>query len=96
MTPQELSYVEVVCPKIRPKITPIMFVGTGGLCIGARLGGNLKLGGGRINDQHRQSCPVLMTNEMRTSQVDIWRKKASAAFRAQIDSQDRDPNPKHQ
>ncbi|KAH7030287.1 hypothetical protein BKA57DRAFT_541270 [Linnemannia elongata] len=72
MSPQGLTYVGVVCPKTRPKITPVLFVGTGGLCIGARLGGNLKLGGGRITDQHRQSCPVLMTNEMRTSKVCIF------------------------
>ncbi|KAF9540335.1 hypothetical protein EC957_004375 [Mortierella hygrophila] len=55
-----------------PRITPVLFVGTGGLCIGSRMGGNLKLGGGRITNQHRQACPVLMTNEMRTSQVCIY------------------------
>jgi hypothetical protein len=36
------------------------------------MGGHPKLGGGRITNQHMQTCPVLMTNEMRTSNVCIF------------------------
>ncbi|KAF8947209.1 hypothetical protein BGZ47_009932 [Haplosporangium gracile] len=72
MTENGLSYDKVTCPKAPPKVVPTMLVGTGGLCVESRMGGNLKLGGGRITEQHRQPCLVLMTNEMWTSQVCIF------------------------
>ncbi|KAF9146145.1 hypothetical protein BG015_011688 [Linnemannia schmuckeri] len=66
MAKNGLSYDGVTCPKTSPKVVPIMLVGTGGLCLGLRMGGSLKLGGGRITEQHRQSCPVLMTRCIKT------------------------------
>ncbi|KAK3840226.1 MAG: hypothetical protein JOS17DRAFT_663686, partial [Linnemannia elongata] len=43
--------------------------GTGGSCVGSRLKGHSKRGGGKVCHQHRQYGVVAHTNEHRTSQV---------------------------
>ncbi|KAK3846750.1 MAG: hypothetical protein J3R72DRAFT_348374, partial [Linnemannia gamsii] len=43
--------------------------GTGGSCVGSRLKGHSKRGGGKMCHEHRQYGVVAHTNEHRTSQV---------------------------
>ncbi|OAQ24751.1 hypothetical protein K457DRAFT_58213, partial [Linnemannia elongata AG-77] len=43
--------------------------GTGGSCVGSRLKGHSKRGGGKMCHQHRQYGVVAHTNEQRTSQL---------------------------
>src|ERR1700761_7341704 len=56
----------------RPTVLPIMFIGTGGTCVGSRLGGHERRGGGLIRKQHRAYAVVGLTNEYRTSQSCVW------------------------
>jgi hypothetical protein len=67
-TPTGLQYPST-CPKQEFQVIPMLFVGTAGVGTGARLGGHLKYGGGRLLEQHRQTAPVLMTGENMTSKV---------------------------
>ncbi|KAF9559819.1 hypothetical protein EC968_006476 [Mortierella alpina] len=46
-----------------------MFVGDAGTCVGSRLKGHTKWGGKRLRRVHMASCPVVITDEYRTSKT---------------------------
>ena len=52
-----------------PAVLPIMLIGDAGTCVGSRLKGHSRRGGGRMRAQHRQYCPVAIVDEYRTSRV---------------------------
>lgn len=56
----------------RPTVLPIMYIGTGGTCVGSRWGGHERRGGGLLRKEHRGYAAIGLTNEYRTSQACVW------------------------
>ncbi|KAF9557900.1 hypothetical protein EC968_007395 [Mortierella alpina] len=70
------------CPRIAPAIMPVLSIGDAGTCVGSRLKGHLRRGGTKLRSQHRQSCPVLITDEYRTSKMCLYCSKQMSLARA--------------
>ncbi|KAI8345659.1 hypothetical protein B0O80DRAFT_472500 [Mortierella sp. GBAus27b] len=53
-------------------VIPIMLTGTAGTCIGSRIKGSAKRGGGKLREEHRKHAIVGMTNEYCSSKTCIF------------------------
>lgn len=54
------------------RILPVMFTGTAGTCVGSRIRGHARRGGGKLREEHRRHGIVAMTNEFCTSKTCIY------------------------
>lgn len=60
------------CPRIGCDILPIMLVGDSGTGVGSRIQGHDRRGGKKMRREHMQHCPVVLTNEFRSSKTCIY------------------------
>jgi len=67
-----------------PKVAPIMLIGDAGTCVGSRLSGHLRRGGGRMRHEHARYSVVALQDEYMTSQTCVFcfsRTRLARAFR---------------
>ncbi|KAF9109796.1 hypothetical protein BGX27_007170 [Mortierella sp. AM989] len=57
---------------LKETLLPVIFIGDSGTGVGSRLKGQERRGGRRMRSEHRQHCPVAVTNEFRTSRVCLF------------------------
>jgi len=58
-----------ICPKSKPDILPVMLVGDAGTGVGSRIKGHTRRGGKKLRKEHTKHCPVVMTDEYRSSRT---------------------------
>ncbi|KAF9358967.1 hypothetical protein BGX26_000509 [Mortierella sp. AD094] len=60
------------CPSTMPTVLPVMLVGDAGTAVGSRIKGHAKRGGRKLRQEHMKHCPVVLTDEYRSSKTCIY------------------------